>query len=112
MHFWLHTSQHGTAEERQRDDASAAAKWVATPPVGRALHAKQVARRVSLAQEDRLELVHACVGEQQRRVVVRYDRRRRHIDVAALHKEVHERLAHAGCRPRLHRHAHRNAQTT
>src|SRR2546429_352731 len=31
-----------------------------------------------LAQEDRLELVHAGVGEEQRRVIVRHDRRAGH----------------------------------
>ena len=77
----------------------------ATSPVRGTLHAKQVARRVSLAQENGLELVHAGVGEQQGRVIVRHDGRGDDVDVLALLEEVNEGLAHTAGRPLL-AHAH------
>src|SRR6266540_4266850 len=47
-------------------------------------------------EEDLLELNHAAVGEKQRRIIGRYQRRRRHDRVAALGKII-EKLAADGC---------------
>lgn len=52
-----------------------------------------VAVGVSSAQEDGLELVHARVGEQQRRVVQRDRGRRVHVLVLLVLEEAHEPLA-------------------
>ena len=51
------------------------------------------------AEEDVLELVHAGVGEQQRRVPGRDQRRRRHHAVTALGKELEKALADLTARP-------------
>ncbi len=79
--------------------------------VGRAL-----VGRLLGAEEVRLELVHAGVGEQQRRVVVRHDTARRHEGVAVLlDEEVDELLAdlvggqHAACSNRTN---HRDTEDT
>jgi hypothetical protein len=65
-----------------------------------ALHADERRRRVELAREDLLELVHAGVGEEQRRVVVRHDGARLDVDVGVLVlEEVYERVAHTRRRP-------------
>jgi hypothetical protein len=45
------------------------------------------------AEEDRLELVHAGVGEEQGRVFVRHHRRGRHVGVRAFLEEAEEGLA-------------------
>ena len=47
-----------------------------------------------VAQENRLELVHARVREHERRVVMRDHRRRTHKEVALGFKELDERFAH------------------
>ncbi len=70
-------------------------------PVGRTLHAVQVAGGVGLSQENGLELVHASVREQQRRVVQWYDGGRHDVLVSSLDEEIHEGLANLVSGPGL-----------
>jgi hypothetical protein len=59
-----------------------------------ALELAEFRARIRLAQEDRLELVHPRVGEQQRRVIVGHARRAGHERVRVrLGEEVDERLS-------------------
>ena len=48
------------------------------------------------AEEDVLELVHARVGEQQRRIVLRDERRRMHLAVSLLNEKVQKFSADFG----------------
>ena len=63
-----------------------------------ALLRSRSARVIALLQpkEDVLELVHARIGEEQRRVVGRHQRRRVHFAVSLLNKEVEKFAADFG----------------
>ena len=70
---------------------------------------RAVVRALFKAGEDVLELHHAGIGEHQRRVVARHERRRRHGLMTVTDEEIHEALAdlvdaahwvNAACRPR------------
>ena len=73
-------------------------------PVSSALEGRQGAGWVRLAQENGLELVHASVGEQQRGVAQRDDRRGRDMRVRFGHEEVNEALADLCRTPGLRAH--------
>lgn len=63
--------------------------------VGRSAEPRKVAVGVHCAKEDGFELVHARVGEQQRRVRMRHHAAGRHDRVPPVCEELQERLPHA-----------------
>mmetsp|Transcript_91893 Transcript_91893/g.230998 ORF Transcript_91893/g.230998 Transcript_91893/m.230998 type:complete len:316 (-) Transcript_91893:265-1212(-) len=68
--------------------------------VGGPSHSLQWAGRVQLAHEDCFELVHACIGKQQSRVVQGYDRTRRHeVVLLLLHEEIYVGFSYTLCGP-------------